>query len=121
MAITAVIRLDQGILESLHLFEDRKEALRFGQAQFEELTGGKSTLAQAHDITASEMLEDEPDYDARWGGIARGYIMHWSTDDDDVWVAEPEETGAFSLLSPEMLAAIGRHTIEAAAEEVVNA
>lgn len=74
-----VVSGDSGLLQGLHLLADRDEALVKGRAEFTELSGSPS-------------MEDdeEPDYDPEWGGVSRGYVMHWWTDDCDVWVVEVE-------------------------------
>ena len=111
MAITAVIETKAGILQAINLFGNEEEAVRFGRDQW---------LAEGRD---DSLMMDNPDYDKTWGGVRRGYAMHWFTDHSDVWVVTPgpDDMGKWMLLSPEMQDAIGRHTIEAAAEEVVNA
>jgi hypothetical protein len=87
----AVVRVESGILEGVTLFEDRKKALECGRDEFERMTGGFISMAMVQDCGAGEMLETEPDYDEEWGGVARGHVMHWLTDDVDVWVMEPGE------------------------------
>ena len=107
MAITAVIQVNSGILEEFELFGNEHEALERGKA----LWGERKVEAELEEL------------DPEWGGVARFFAMHWFNGTDDVWVIPPGpgDMGEWSLLSPEMFNAIGRHTMDAAAEEVVNA
>ena len=107
MAIIAVIQVNSGILEEFELFSNEEEALKRGK----ELWGEREIDAELEEL------------DPEWGGVARFFTMHWFNGTDDVWVIPPGpgDMSAWSLLSPEMFNAIGRHTMDAAAEEVVAA
>ena len=79
MAITAVIETKAGILEAINLFGNEEEAIQFGRDKW---------LAEGRD---DDLMMDDPGYNAQWGGVSRVYVMHWFTDEDDVWVVSPEQ------------------------------
>lgn len=111
MAITAVIEVGDGLLRDFELFGNEEEALKRGQEMWLE-----------HEQPSEGEMMDDPGFNEEWGGVSRGYRMHWFTDDHDVWVVTPGpgDMGSWSLLSPEMFNAIGHHVMDAAAEEVVE-
>jgi hypothetical protein len=76
----AVVRVESGILEGVTLFEDREEAVAHGYNTFVKVSGDDS------------LMLDNADYDPYVRGVVRGYVMHWWTDDVDVWVTEPDIT-----------------------------
>lgn len=83
----AVVRVESGLLEGVTLFKDREKALRFGRDQFERATDG---VVEDHSPNLwCHAQTNDPDFDEEWGGIARGFVMHWETPDVDVWVTEP--------------------------------
>ena len=74
-----VIETRSGLLEGVEVFRDREEALRRGQAAWGDAELGPN--AEGEDI------------DPQWGGVARGYVMHWFDDDVDIWVVEAADQG----------------------------
>ena len=74
-----VLSQEDGILGDVSLFTDQQKALTHGYHKFLEISA---------DATG---MENDPDYDPAWYGIARGYVMAWTGDSWDVWVTEAEE------------------------------
>ncbi len=112
MAIIAVIEVGDGLLRDFELFGNEEEALKRGQEMWLE-----------HEQPGESEMMDDPGFDEEWGGVSRGYRMHWFNDDHDVWVLTPGpgDMSEWRLLSPEMFNAIGHHMMDAAAEEVAMA
>ena len=69
-----IITVDSGILEDVHILQTRRDALSYGQTRWQVFGRGEGEM------------RDDPGFDTRWGGITRGYVMHWFSDDTDVWI-----------------------------------
>lgn len=84
-----LVVVEEGLLESARVFEFSADALKKGHAIWIEETATVS-MAEERDVSAAQMEEDEPGYDRKWGGVSRGHVMYWWTDDLDIWVVEAE-------------------------------
>jgi hypothetical protein len=87
----AVVVIDGGLLETVTYFgDDELAALTFGRTQWRRGTDTDS-MHEYREISVEAMLQDDHDYNEMWGGVVRGYIMHWEKDDLEVIVTQAEE------------------------------
>ena len=59
----------------MELFHSEEAALKRGKEIWLE-----------HEHPGEGEMMDDPNFDEKWGGVSRGYRMHWFTNDHDVWV-----------------------------------
>ena len=75
MKILAVIEVGDGLLREVELFQSKEAALKRGKELWLE-----------HERPGEGGMMDDPGFDEEWGGVSRGYTMHWFNDEHDVWV-----------------------------------
>ncbi len=73
-----VIEVSDGLLDNVRVFKGRTTAL----------TAGILAWRYSHPPDEECEMKDDPDYDESWGGVVRGFVMHWFAADEDVWVQE---------------------------------
>jgi len=86
-----VISTQNGILDSVEVFTGRIAALIRGREHWKSITGHAS-MAEQQGHSEDEMYDTVGGYSSEWGGIGEhGYIMHWTDQENDVWVALADE------------------------------
>ena len=73
-----------------------EQVLKMGQARWINYSG-YDTMHEHRQTTPAELDFTEPGYDEKWGGVSRGFEMHWFDADHDIYVVEPAKA-----LSPQM-------------------
>jgi len=94
-AAYVLVVVQSGLLDSVDLFETEEEALKAGQARWQEETGTPSMAEDRH-CSEEEQADIEPGYQPEYGGVVRGYVMHWWSEEGnlDIWVVETGEPKA---------------------------
>ncbi len=93
-----IIEVGEGIVTAVThpVGFNREQVLKMAQARWINYSG-YDTMHEARETTASELESFEPGYDEKWGGVSRGWTMHWFNDEHDIYVVEPAKA-----LSPQM-------------------
>lgn len=103
-----VVEIEGGLLQDVRPFSFSLDALEFARAQWERSTD-TSAMHQYWSISPDAM--DEPGYDPEWGGVQRGWRMHWFNDDMDIYVVDLEASYRQELAKHLAIAGYGLGTV----------
>ena len=73
-----VIEVSDGLLDRVRVFNHASNAK----------TTGLLAWRYSHPPDEECEMKDDPDYDESWGGVVRGFVMHWFNDSEDIWIQE---------------------------------